>query len=462
MSAVREVVARVGFPRGRSTPDLGVGLEPEMFPLRVGADGAILGRMPLEGADSVLEVFDELAEREAWLLPRDPEAGAPRFELAHGGSYTFEPGAQVEHSTAVHKTAHAALTDLARHREVLCGAFRARGVRLAKCGYDVFEPVEAVPQQLRAPRYPAMASYFASRSSEGRIMMRHTATLQVNLDLGAEGVDLERWLLSNLSSPFATASFASSPRGEAVCGRSQAWQALDPTRSGFPRGLLEGRIDDPVGVLTEAALEADVLLFRKPGGGAEPGTPGFSFGQWLREGHPDHGSPSVDDLEYHLTTLFFEVRCRGFFELRACDNLPEPWDVAPVVFFCGLLYEDEARKAAIDLLGDLRPELDALWRQAGRTGLREGVLAERSHDLWRIALAGARRLPAGYFEPQEVAHAEQFVERFVAQGRSPSDELRAALEQGESAALAWAMGDAPCPDSKQPCPDSPPTGRALA
>ena len=221
--------------------------------------------------------------------------------------------------------------------------------------------------------------------------------------------------------------------------------------------MLEGRTDDPVGVLTEAALAADVLLFRKPNGDAFPGRAGFNLETWLREGHPQHGHPTLEDLEYHLTTLFFEVRCRGFFELRACDILPEPWDTAPVVFFCGLLYDERTRERALDLLGDLLPDLDQLWREAAQHGLRRGVLAERAERLWRIALDGAERLPAGYLTREQIQAAERFAERFVFAGRSPSDELRAALEESEAAALAWALGDVVCPDRDHPEP-----GHALA
>lgn len=449
---VRDRVASIAYPsdaerRGGTR----LGLEPEMFALRW-SDGAPGDRVPLHGPDGSLAIVDALAEREDWFEPRDPTAGAPRFELRNGGSFTFEPGGQIEHSTAVHDTAALALADVDRARSVLCGAFLERGIVLAKAGVDPWHAAPDVPQQLDAPRYHAMAAYLASRGTSGAVMMRNTATLQINLDLGADGVARDRWLAANLLSPLITATFATSPGADETgthwaCRRARAWQHLDPTRSGYHRLLLEGSADDPIEVLETAALEADVLLFRGPGGSATPGTPGFSFGDWIANGHPEHGRPTADDFDYHLTTLFFEVRVRGFLELRAMDALPDPWHSAAVVLVVGALYDDRARDEVVARLGGERARLRELWEGAASEGIRHPRLAELAAEVWPIALEGARRMPSGYFTADDFARADAFLERFPARGRMLGDELLEALAEGPAAALAWARGDAPCPHS---------------
>lgn len=452
LEGVRERLRRAGFPRDAGEPDrTAVGLEPEMFAYRL-LDGARPGaRLPLSVPSrsdrrTVLGVLDELAPHEPWLAPRAPGATTPVYELTHGGSLTFEPGGQVEHSTAVHATCADAVRDLDAVRQVLCSAFRANGVVLAKFGLDPWSAVDDVPQQLDAPRYRAMASYFAKRGPAGAMMMRMTASMQVNLDLGARGVAEERWRVVNLASPFVTATFAASPTADDVCGRARIWQELDPTRSGFPPRFVDGPGDEPYEELLAAALAADVMLLRDADGGATPGEPGFTFERWLREGHPELGWPTADDFDYHRTTLFFEVRCRGFLELRACDALPEPWHSVPAVLLCSLVYDGEARRDAIELLEPLRPRLPELWRDAARDGVRAPALAERTVALWRIALAGARRLGPGYLPPNGIATAQAFLERFTESGRMPSDELREALAESPERALAWSLGDAPCPE----------------
>jgi glutamate--cysteine ligase len=269
-------------------------------------------------------------------------------------------------------------------------------------------------------------------------MMRHTASLQINLDLGPEGVWQERWLLANLASPLLTASFASSPGLGAVCSRARAWQELDPTRSGFPRLLVEGARDDPRGEWGQAALEADVMIFRVSDEHYEPGSPGCSFEKWIREGHPRWGWPTAEDLDYHLTTMFFEVRPRGFFELRAGEAVPKRWRGASVALMAALLYDDGARTAGLDLLHNRRVNLPEMWRRAAIDGVRDPELRDLACRLWKIGLDGARSLPAGYVDDEELDATEDFIDHYTARGRMPTDDLLELLAEDPARALEWA------------------------
>jgi glutamate--cysteine ligase len=419
----------------------GVGLEPEFFPIVCDARGRPQGRLLLTVPDGigVLEVIDELAASDDRIGPRNSQPLGPvEYPVDSGGRLTFEPGAQVEHSTAVYDSVATACSDVKDIVGRLRGAFGRHDVVLAALGVDVWHDVETVPQQLRAGRYTAQAAYYRQRGHWGAVMMRHTASLQINLDLGPEGVWQERWLIANLVSPLMTASFASSPGLGAVCSRARAWQELDPTRSGFPRLLVEGSGDDPRGEWGQAALEADVMLYRVDGDHFEPGCPGCSFEKWVRHGHPRWGWPTADDLDYHLTTLFFEVRPRGFLELRAGEALPDRWRVVPVALTSALLYHDAARTAALDLLGDHRAELPEIWRRAAIDGVRDPELRDLACKLWRIGLDGARALPSGYVGNEDIATVEAYLERYTARGRMPTDEVLELLADDPARALEWA------------------------
>jgi glutamate--cysteine ligase len=419
----------------------GVGLEPEFFPIVCDARGRPQGRLLLTVPDGigVLEVVDDLAASDDRIGPRNSQPLGPvEYPVDSGGRLTFEPGAQVEHSTAVYDSVATACSDVKDIVGRLRGAFGRHDVVLAALGVDVWHDVETVPQQLRAGRYTAQAAYYRQRGHWGAVMMRHTASLQINLDLGPDGVWQERWLIANLVSPLMTASFASSPGLGAVCSRARAWQELDPTRSGFPRLLVEGSGDDPRGEWGQAALEADVMLYRVDGDHFEPGCPGCSFEKWVRNGHPRWGWPTADDLDYHLTTLFFEVRPRGFLELRAGEALPDRWRVVPVVLTSALLYHDAARTAALDLLGDRRAELPEIWRRAAIDGVRDPELRDLACKLWRIGLDGARALPSGYVGNEDIATVEAYLERYTARGRMPTDEVLELLADDPARALEWA------------------------
>ncbi|HWB71302.1 MAG TPA: glutamate-cysteine ligase family protein, partial [Egibacteraceae bacterium] len=417
-------------PQRPGAPALGgVGLELEVFPVAVGDGGAPAGRLRLSETVAVLDTA----------VPRSATGdGVPRWSLPGGGRLVPEPGGQVEHVTPVHRGVGAALDDLAAGAAVLAAAFGSgrRQVVLASAGLDVWHPVASVAQQLAAARYPAMAAYLARRGPMGRVMMCHTCALQVNLDLGPPAVAVERWRVALLVAPLLVATFAASPVPAGLNGRSLAWQALDPTRTGFPRRFLAGD-DDPVAVIADAALAADVMLVRRPGG-AVPGRPGWRFGSWLRDGDAEHGRPTADDLDYHLTTLFHEVRARGFLEVRSVDALPARWRAAPVTLLAGLVYDDRARHAVLSLLERHRRRLPQLLARAAVSGVADPALCALTVEAWSFALAGAGRLGPGYLAPSQLRATEAFLERFTLRGRCPADELRACLTESATAALAWA------------------------
>jgi glutamate--cysteine ligase len=434
------------FPAPAAATGVGsVGLEPEFFPIRVGAGGRPRARLGLTrpGGTGVVQVIDEVANDRGVVLPR---IGRPPhaffYPLSGGGRLTFEPGAQVEHSTEVHSAGVAsALADVDRVLGTVRGAFRARRVLLAAVGLDIWHDVEEVPQQLRAGRYTAQAAYYRQRGRWGAVMMRHTASLQINLDLGPEGVWQERWLAGNCISPLLTATFACSPGPEAVSTRTRAWQELDPTRSGFPRLLTDGSGDDPRAEWAEAALEADVMMFRLDNERFVPGTPGQRFADWITDGHARFGWPTSEDLDYHLTTLFFEVRPRGFLELRAGEAVPDAVRPAQVVLCAGLLYDERARHDALGILAGHRETLGELWRRAATDGIHDPELKDLACRVWRIALDGAERLPESWVGRANLAATESFLETYTAEGRVPGDRLAELFAESPSRALAWAASE---------------------
>lgn len=439
LDLARERIAATVYRPDEAAPSWGqVGLEPEFLLFHLGPDGASTGRVPLDADGGVLDGLGEVARGNS-RFRRAYGGPPPVYTLGDGGRITFEPGAQVEHSTAIHPTAALAMADVEGTADTLLRAFDPAGFALCACGIDLWSGLEGVPQQLRAPRYRAMATYLASRGPEGAVMMRHTASLQINLDLGRKAVASERWHVANLASPLATASFASSPMGGAASRRALAWQGLDPTRTGFPSLLLAGEELDPGRQYAEFALDADPLLFLgiESDDVAVPGQPGFRMRDWIEEGHPRHGFPCMSDVDYHLTTLFPEVRLRGFLELRSVDAVPRRWRGALVVFWTGLLYDDESLRAAGELLQPLRADLTECWVAAARDGLADPRLGSVARDLWDLALAGAGRLPKGFHRPGDLDVARRFREHFVEPGTAPSVELAALHAEHPARSLEW-------------------------
>ncbi len=417
-SDVEEAIAALVWP-DQTQPDL-FGIEVEAFPLVIDHQGPA-GRLPLQkGHPNVLEVVGELASTSQEILDDSP--GKLGFSTRAGGRITFEPGAQIEHSSAPGRSSTAVRHEMEAVWGELRDAFWEHRVCLLSLGVDPWNETSDIPQQLTAGRYVAMAEYLAARSDAGAQMMRNTCSVQVNLDAGNGETRRERWLASQLMSPILTAMFATSPGPVAVSRRAQIWQQMDPTRTGLPVWA-HASDADPVRDTVERALEADVMFITR-NGETVPGQAGWRFRDWLADGHPTWGAPTHQDLETHLTTLFTEVRPRGgVLEMRGIDGLTQAWWHVPLVTVASLLYDDSSRSRLIALLEPLVPRLNAAWYRAAAA-------------VASLAVDAAGKDP-GCFDPADVTDAVGYFDQFTFRGLSPANLLTDKLPD-PAAALAWA------------------------
>jgi glutamate--cysteine ligase len=279
---------------------------------------------------------------------------------------------------------------------------------------DPWNPLQQAPLQLFTERYCRMADYFARLGAPGGRMMRQTAAFQLCLDGGAQ--PFARWRLLNAAAPYVSAIFANSPfYAGHVTGRpsqrAHTWRNLDASRTGLPFG--EGA---PVAAYLEFALCAPDFLHPTPEGERLPFV-----------GRIERGVATGAEWRAHLTTLFPEVRPRGFFEVRSADSVgPESW-AAPIALLAGIAYDERAAMDAGALLG--APDLACL-RIAADRGLTEARIAATARDLFAIALEGCRRLGPRFISLADLAEARAFYEQYTARGRAPADDrLEAALRQ---------------------------------
>lgn len=412
------------------------GVEAEAFPIVV-SEGRPRGRIRLrDGSPSVLSVLDEVAATHSEIFERSEERLV--YPTRSGGRITFEPGAQIEHATAPSGTALEVVSELEAVWDLLRAGFWSYQVCLLSLGVDPWNDAELIPQQLDEGRYQAMAAHFGSRGPAGAVMMRNTCSIQVNLDAGTGVTRQERWVVANLISPLLTAMFASSPAVGVSSLRARAWQTLDPTRTGFPDW---DQIDDvdPMRDMLVRVLKADVIYIER-NGVTTPGRRGWTFGDWVEEGHPTAGNPTPADLDVHLTTLFAEVRARnGTLELRGIDGMPQRWWHVPLLIAGALLYDHVARDQAMEALGPIASRLDKTWYAAAREGLDDPELRLMAQTVAELGLAAARR-DSRRFDAQLTDSSEAFVEDFTFRGRSPADDLFPLLDDSR-AALRWAEPD---------------------
>jgi glutamate--cysteine ligase len=378
-----------------------------------------------------------------WLTVRTDDPGRPADSrrvrdaasalgpLPGGSRITYEPGGQIELSSPA-LPGLGACDALRRDLAVLAPALAAAGVALVAVGLEPGTPRERV---ISNPRYDAMEAFFDSDGGAGRTMMRSTAAFQVNVDHGGPDELERRWNLAHDVAPVLAAAFANSPlahgRPSGWCStRLSVWSALDPGRSALV-GRGPGRA-----AWADYALDARVMLVRCSATDHVALTDGVSFGDWVRQGHA-LGWPTVEDLDYHLTTLFPPVRPKGWLELRMIDALPDPWWRVAAAVSAALISEPDI---ADEVAAATEPVRDA-WTVAARCGLADPELARAARRCFAAAADAATAAGADTATLDDLA---DFTDHYVARGRCPADDRLESYHRGgalvpapEGAVHAW-------------------------
>ena len=375
-----------------------IGLELELIPVHA-SDHARAFATKGERT-STAEVLSELGRHEGW---SEQSAGEdpPSWKLSDGASISFEPGGQIEISTAPLPTASAVIDSTQSVVAKLRDAMSNAGIELLARGVDPYNGIGSVPLQLQRDRYTGMTRYFDSIGSSGEQMMRQTAALQMNVERGENPES--RWRLLNGLAPFVVAIFANSREyaggpTQWASYRAHLWRTLDQSRTGMI-------YDEAAPIERYLAFALDATAMR----GREDGTY-RAFREWVAD--PATGN---DDWLFHLSTLFPEVRAKEFFELRSADTIEPSALPAPVVFVTGLVYDEESARNAAELLG---APSEKLLERAGRLGVADPEIGRIVPQLTGLALDGARRLGADFLRPAHLATAQEWFARKLAERES--------------------------------------------
>lgn len=342
------------------------------------------------------------------------------------GRLTFEPGGAVEVSSPPSLGVDDCLTRTASDLVAVETALKTAGILTVDSALD---PVRSPHRVVYAPRYDAMERFFDRDGDAGRWMMCSTASVQVCVDAGHESGPLgfrRRWALAHAIGPVLVAAFANSPlRSSRPTGwrssRQAVWQQLDPSRT-FPPSA-----GDPREAWARYTLDASVMCIRDDTDTwAVP--QGLTFRQWLQTGQPRQ--PTLDDLDYHVTTLFPPVRPRGYLELRMIDGQAGGWWVVPIAVVAGLFGDavagDEAFAATERLHATTAHYRSGPCSQAARYGLRDPLMATAALEVFLAAYAALARQDVTRPVREAVA---AFIERYVSRGRTPADDLLEALPE---------------------------------
>ena len=364
-----------------------------------------------------------------WPVHRHDDVGArPRSDdvarmegtvLPAGGRISFEPGGQVELSTAPARCVSQALLAAEVDARALDSQMQAAGFVCETVAVDARRPPLRI---LERPRYQAMERFFAEQGPAGAWMMCNTASTQVNISHDQQD-PYQRWYTMHLIAPVLVAAFANSSGPDAngrhwTSLRQGIWASIDPLRT-RPVGTDLA----PEQAWEQYALGADVMFIRSEGGDGHGGTavrPGLSFGRWMADGHPV-GWPTIEDYRYHLSTLFPPVRPRGWLELRMLDALPAWVREVAVLTVAAACTTDASRELHRRL-----PDMRGLWFTAARYGINHPLLASAARVLTEVV---ADNLGSVSRDTRHAQIVDEFATRYVRACRSPGHDLVSATWQ---------------------------------
>ena len=386
--------------------------------------------LPYEGERSIRVMLEGLRDRHGWA---PVEEGGNLIGLEKdGANISLEPGGQLELSGAAVETIHETCDEVNAHLREVKDVADTIGVGFIGLGAApewTHDQMDLMPKG----RYKLMNDYMGRVGTMGRIMMRRTCTVQVNLDFGSEADMVQKMRVALALQPVATALFANSPFFEGKVNgykslRSRVWRDLDSART----GMLPFVFEDDFGFERWVEYALDVPMYFVYRDGRYVDALGMSFRDFLKGKLPalPGETPTLSDWADHLTTAFPEARVKRFIEMRGADGGPWRRLCALPAFWVGLMYDQDALDGAWDLVKDwTAAQRDALRTAASVDGLQAKVTGIDMHEIAReaVALSSAglkarAREGAGGMVPDE-SHFLGALEESVETGKVPADEL---------------------------------------
>jgi glutamate--cysteine ligase len=357
--------------------------------------------IPYEGTRSIRHTLEMLAS-EDWNLER--EAGKP-IALKRGmASVTLEPGGQLELSGAPLVSVHETCQEVREHLRLLTQIRNDLRIGFLGLGFQPKWKREDIPWMPKG-RYDVMRRYMPQVGAHGLDMMLRTATVQVNLDFESEADMARKMRIGYCLQPVVTALFAASPFVEGkpsgyLSYRARCWLDTDPARTGIPAMIF----DDNFGFAYYMEWLLDAPMYFVIRDGRYIDCAGQSFRDFLQGKLAvlPGQFPTMDDWELHATTVYPEVRLKGFLEMRGADAGGKPWICALPALWKGLLYDEASIQRAWDMVANWTHEevvsmRDMAPRTALKTPFRDATLLQLAETMLDIAGSGLERI--NYLSP---------------------------------------------------------------
>jgi glutamate--cysteine ligase len=318
---------------GRGVQDFGIGMEFERFLVDQKTNRAL----PYEGPRGIQAFLLDLANTNGWNKVYDLGS----LVSLHKGdtAITLEPGGQVEISCQTHCSMKKLSDELSMISDQLNQAASKLDAVFVARGIHPTESVESSPWMPKS-RYRFMKDYYTGRSRAALEMMVLTSSIQVNFDYINEEDARKKVLISSFLVPILSAVFANSAVERShlngfVTRRIPIWQNMDPARSGIPEFFVDGTFSFEK--YRDYALDVPMYFVLRNGQYLDSNN--MTFRQFIESKSEKFGPATLGDWEFHLTTLFPEVRLKNHLEFRPVDSNPVEYVLALGTFWKGLFHD---------------------------------------------------------------------------------------------------------------------------
>jgi glutamate--cysteine ligase len=394
---------------------------------RVGSEHELIGVIrstgeapPYDGPHGIGTLLEAFA-RNSGTAVHESENGQT-IAIARGDAQiTIEPGGQFELAARPVEDDRVLVEDLTAYTRELAELSKPLDLAWLSIGMRPFGTRADIPWMPKA-RYHVMRDYMPTVGTRGLDMMQRTATVQANLDFANEADAAAKMRCIYAVTPMLTSLWASSPIvDEKISGfqtyRAWIWRDTDNARAGIMPFIFER--DDIFTAYAEWALDVPLYFIYRGGYVRVPG--GLTFRQYMKDGYQGQIA-TMSDWALHLSTLFPEGRLKKFIEVRGCDcgSLPMIQALGPMMR--GLLYDETARTAAIDLMKHVSfSERQRIADEVPRSGFATRVglttVGELAKQLVAIARDGLAREAPGSVSLLDP------VEAIASSGRTQSDRI---------------------------------------
>ncbi len=399
-----------------------IGTEHEKVGLREGT----LEPVPYEGEAGIGALLRSIQETDGWTPTAEGENVIALTK--DGASITLEPGGQFELSGAPLRRIYDTCAEFQAHLDLIRRVSEPLGLVWLSLGANPIHDVDEIPHMPKG-RYDIMRAYLPTKADLPLHMMHLTATVQANFDFSSEADMANKMRMAMGVTPIVSAIFANSPlyRGKPsgyISRRLHIWRHTDPDRCGMLPFVFEAGF----GYADYAEWALDIPMFFVVRDGTYQAANGMTFRQFMERGFGGE-SATLEDWSTHLTTLFPEVRCKQFIEVRGADAVPPDLICALPALWKGLLYDDDAMAGAWELVKDWAFEQRvASIEEVARHGMAATIGGRLVRDLARELLAlssdGLARIDhrGGADDRDERGFLDPVAE-IVERGTSPGEEI---------------------------------------